>query len=417
MIFTFRNALLLVILLALAGATQADYHDVVFCGELAESDCALLKVSHENAAQKISGTADLNLDLFWSVPELEPFKPGFALEVQVIWNSDLRDVEMLDLTTIYTWEDDEELLTMIADVLSRTSTWITVSLNLPPEMQGFVEEEIPEAYFSGADLLEVRLLEGDVYLDLSGLASLAPNEIPRGWFGFNVMDVLKAAQARNVLPAENESDLGTIAAREESLANLEEMVAFWTDPAFLETFVAIERLPDEMITGQTAAVFKTRLDLPAMFLSDRLREVLMASADAAEGIDIEGNDVSGTVTLMAGMLEWAAILVAGIDIEALHILDVKEEVPLRQEVHLAWDLSALEATLGSLTGAQETDSEAGPESDSQTDVSLDTVTVYSYPDEEVPIPVPENAFFLPPGLIQVAQDALGRQDFADPDAA
>ena len=397
MIFTFRNALLLVILLALAGAAQADYHDVVFCGELAESDCALLKKATENSAGQTSGTYSLDMDLdlqgFGSGLQDTPGDYGISLDVDTVWSGDLSAFEAMGLESMSMMADPEAMLVMLGDLLSQVSGSATVTLVAPQGLPGVPEDEIPAALLSGVSM-EMRLVDGHAYLDLSSLATITPVEdgVPSGWFGFHIMDLLETMLESGMMDMEMDGlpDEGADSASADSatmkqdLAAMEVMMADWSDPEFLGTFMAVERLQDQIVEGRGVAVFHTSLDLSALFGSPEMRELMMASGEL--GQDAVGEDDMAMMDMMLDMVADA------IDVEATQFIGLEDRLILREDTSMTMDLEAMMNPMGD-------------SSEAMTLIAIDARMDYGYPAETPVINVPENAFILSPGLLLAGADA------------
>ncbi|MDE0610144.1 MAG: hypothetical protein OXH77_09595 [Anaerolineaceae bacterium] len=411
MIFTFRNALLLVILLALAGAAQADYHDVVFCGELAESDCALLKKATENSAGQTAGTYSLDMDLdlqgFGSGLQDTPGDYGISLDVDTVWSGDLSAFEAMGPESMSMMADPQAMLVMLGDLLSEVSGSATVTLVAPQGLPGVPEDEIPAALLNGVSM-EMRLVDGHAYLDLSSLAMIMPVEdgVPSGWFGFHIMDLLETMLESGMMDMEMDGlpDEGADSASADSatmkqdLAAIETMIADWSDPEFLGTFMAVERLQDQIVEGRGVAVFHTSLDLSALFGSPEMRELMMASGELGQdavgendmdmmlGMAAVGENDMAMMDMMLGMVADA------IDVEATQFIGLEDRLILRADTSMTMDLKAMMNPMGD-------------SSEAMTQIAIDARMDYGYPAETPVINVPENAFIVSPGLLLAGADA------------
>ena len=394
MTFTFRIALLLALLLAMAGAAQADYHDLVFCGELTETDCALLKQASENSASQSSGTYSLDMDLdlqdFGTGSTDAPVNYGISLDVDTVWSGDLAAFETFGLESMSMMSDPEAMLVMLGDLLSEVSGSATVTLVAPQGLPGVPGDELPAALLSGVTM-EVRLVEGHVYLDLSSLATImaADDGVPSGWFGFHIMDLLEATLESGMMDMEmdglpgEEAEAGSadIADMKKEMSAMEAMMADWSDPELLGTFLTVERLQDQIVDGRGVAVFHTGIDLSALFSSPELKELMMASGEP--GQDPIDEDDMAMMDFMLGMVADA------IDVEATQFIGLENRLILREDTSMTMDLGAMMNPMG----------------DSMTFIAIDARVDYGYPTEAPVITVPENAFILSPGLLLAGAEA------------
>ena len=150
-------------------------------------------------------------------------------------------------------------------------------------------------------------------------------------------------------------------------ADMQEMVKAWSDPEFLGQFMTVERLPDQSVADQQAAVFQTNFNLRSLMDSAEFHELLGVTGELG-GMDED--DVSG-IAMMVGMMT------LGLDIESLEFINLDDGLPLREELHLNWDLSALI----NLADSSELESSFG----------LDLLIDFSFSDEELPVTAPEGA--------------------------
>lgn len=429
MIFTLRMALLLLLLLVMAGAAQADFHDVVFCGGLAETDCDLLVQANENTAEQTAGvysmTMDLDLHNIGNGLTDSTGDYGISLDVDTIWSGDLSAFETLALESMSMMADPEAMLLMLGALLSQVNGSATMNLEAPQGLPGVPEDEFTAALLSGMTM-EMRLVDGHVYLDLSSLATITPVEtgVPSGWFGFHVMDLLEmmlesgmmdmdvegmsdgGAQPASVENTDIQEKLSATEAKldsdlmgeemkagldegaestaadgayvQQEMAAIEAMMADWSDPEFLGRFIAVERLPDQIVEGRGVAVIHTSVDLSALFGSPEFRQLMIASGEfSQEPVD---EDDMAMLDFMLGMVADA------IDVEATQYIGLEDRLILREDTSMLMDLGAM----------------MNPMADSSEDLAFLAVDVrfdYGYPAEAPVITVPENAFIISPGLL------------------
>ena len=88
---------------------------------------------------------------------------------------------------------------------------------------------------------------------------------------------------------------------------------------------------------------------------------------------MDEDDVSG-IAMMVGMMT------LGLDIESLEFINLDDGLPLREELHLNWDVSAL-INLDS--------------SELESSFGLDLLIDFSFSDEELPVTAPEGAILMP----------------------
>ncbi len=375
----------LFLLFSLTAVAQAAAKPV-FCGDLAAADCALLQDAQTNAAAQTSGAVTMDVDL--TLRDLDDSMPGeqvISLDVDAIWNGDFSRFESMETEMLARMDDPTQLMAMMSEMLAEMSGTISVSVDIPEALQhdAFFEN------FPAGVALEMRLVDGIAYIDLSNLAAIMPQGgIPDGWLGFDITELMQMAMQSG--PG-NEGDMAPHGDGKEGKqdprepkgadtmtglafpADMQEMVEAWSDPEFLGEFMTVERLPDQSVADQQAAVFQTNFNLRSLMDSAEFHELLGMTGELG-GMDED--EVSG-IAMMVGMLT------LGLEIEALEFISLEDGLPLREELHLNWDLSAL-INLDS--------------SELESSFGLDFLVDYSFSDEVMTITAPDDALFITPEM-------------------
>ena len=361
----------------------------VFCGDLAAADCALLQDAQTNAAAQTSGAVTMDVDL--TLRNLDESMPGeqvISLDVDAIWNGDFSRFESMETEMLARMDDPTQLMAMMSEMLAGMSGTISVSVDIAEALQddAFFED------FPAGVTLEMRLVDGIAYIDLSNLASAmsAEDGIPAGWLGFDITELLQMAMQSSPRDADgmapySDGKEGKQDPRKPKgadtmtglaiPADMQEMVEAWSDPEFLGEFMTVERLPDQSVADQQAAVFQTKFNLRSLMDSAEFHELLGMTGELG-GMDED--EVSG-IAMMVGMLT------LGLDIEALKFINLDDGLPLREELHLNWDLSALMSLAEQSEDSSELESSFG----------LDFLIDFSFSNEELPVTAPEGAFLMP----------------------
>ena len=361
----------------------------VFCGDLAAADCALLQDAQTNAAAQTSGAVTMDVDL--TLRNLDESMPGeqvISLDVDAIWNGDFSRFESMETEMLARMDDPTQLMAMMSEMLAGMSGTISVSVDIPEALQddAFFED------FPAVVALEMRLVDGIAYIDLSNLASAmsAEDGIPAGWLGFDITELLQMAMQSSPRDADgmaphSDGKEGKQDPREPKgadtmtglaiPADMQEMVKAWSDPEFLGQFMTVERLPDQSVADQQAAVFQTNFNLRSLMDSAEFHELLGMTGELG-GMDED--EVSG-IAMMVGMMT------LGLDIEALRFINLDDGLPLREELHLDWDVSALINLAEQSEDSSELESSFG----------LDFLIDFSFSNEELPVTAPEGAFLMP----------------------
>lgn len=399
---TFRITALLLLAL-LVGAVQAEHHDFVFCGDLASADCTLLQESQANAATRTSGSTKMDMDL--TLLNFGAEAPGdyvISLDAAAAWNGDFSAMEAMAAASAGMLDDPQQLMTMMADMLEQLSGRVTVSLEIPHGLPAVPDGEISAQFMTGVNM-EMRLVDGVAYVDMSELAAIMPadDEYPSGWLGFNIPELMQMAMQGGDMEygmkgphsdgdkdkKDRDGAKGDDAMSQDYPSEMNEMLEAWADQEFLGQFVTIERIADQSIDGQQAAVFQTDVDLQALMNSADFHELLRMASDTS-GEDVGDSNMAG-IAMMVGMFS------LGLDIQALEFISLSDSLPLRDELHMTMDLTAMMSMM-----------EEAADADQDSSVSLDFLVDYSFSDEVLPVTAPEDAFFMTPDMMmQTSADA------------
>ncbi len=362
----------------------------VFCGDLSAADCALLQDAQTNAGAQTSGGVTMDMDLtLRNVPDLMPGDHVISLDVDVIWNGDFARFESMETGMLAMVDDPAQLMAMMSEMFAETSGTISVSLDIPEAFQ----DDAFFGDFPAVVALEMRHVDGMAYIDLFSLAAVMPAEdgIPAGWLGFDIAELMQMAmqggpgEAGDMAP-HGDGKEGKQDPREPKgadtmtglaiPADMQEMFKARSDPEFLGQFVTVERLPDQSVADQQAAVFQTKFNLRSLMDSAEFHELLGMTGEFG-GMD---EDEMPGISMMLGMLT------LGLDIEALEFINLDDGLPLRDEFHMNWDLSAL---MNLAEGSEDS-------SELESSFGLDFLVDYSFSDEVLTVTAPDDALFITP---------------------
>jgi hypothetical protein len=241
-----KSLLILALLLALIwGAAEAQ--STPYCGSLSKADCDTLAESGKAMGALQSAGVRLNMDMSLNNVGM-PLKftlsgdGAFAVDASkltpLLSSTDLMNnlgqYPELMQKAIQAVSFDADMLLRLPDSLSRAG-------NLPSK-----------AGFS------FRLVDGFLYFSLDKLAELdARGTLPKGWYGFDLATYYRTVMAQSIGPL---NDLtGNLPTR---------------DPAFLSTYLKLERLDDTTLDGETVQVYQSRYDLGALFANPDYQQYL-----------------------------------------------------------------------------------------------------------------------------------------------
>lgn len=319
--------LLTVLLLTISGSAFAQLPEG-FCGGLSEADCQIFTASTEAMAKLESASIDANLDLVVSnIPDAPFDSLAFNLKAEGAYHVEpglLEKYMDMQANPAALFEDMEQLPQLMEDFFNGFDGQINLALTLPDELNEPMrlggDTDIPETL-----AVDLMLVDGVAYINLSSLAESLPDAgIPTGWYGLEIAKLLG-----NVM--------------EMSLSELEDMdmsgfdpstFSQFYDPAFLESYLKIERLAD----SDGAAVFQMTIDMVALAENPAFRD-LMEQQMEASGQTMSEADVEAALAMVAQMYE-------GLDMQATYSINLDDNTMRGMDMTLKWDMASLMDAVG-----------------------------------------------------------------------
>lgn len=275
-------------LMSLTGFAAAQGQFPVVCGGLSDEDCAILQ-SAQDAALTLE-SADVFLDFGFTLTGLpgSPTSAAVNLSGEGAYAGDMSVLTVGPDFVSELMDDPEAYFAFLQSALGTFDAELDLLLTLPEDLTG--------GAFPGQIPLNLALVDGVGYLDFGALSEalgeeMFPPFIPAGWAGLDFNDVLASV-----------ADMGVL---DQAFAMQEGMdmdgFAAFADPAVLEAFITITRLPDETAAdGTEVAVFQTEFDYGALLASDAFRDAMTAAAESA-GEEMTEEDLADLDIMFSGL--------------------------------------------------------------------------------------------------------------------
>lgn len=369
-------ALLAVLLLVVGGPAVLAQDTFVFCGDLAEADCQLLKDSQ--AAQMGLQSASMDLDVTLSVSNI-PDAPFENLNFRLTGNGAFAiDPALMDSVMAYQdnpaalFADPEGFSQWLVDLITGISADLSLTLELPAEVTAMMstpEQTIPETLS-----VDMVLVDGFGYINLEDIAAVMPEgDIPPGWMGADLAGFMQAA-------IEQSGGFGDMNEVDPSV--FENYMNSFQDPAFMSEFMSVERLDDTEVAGQQAAVFQYTFDYAALFQSETFRQMMMAQMQAMSEVTGEEMDADAQAE-MESALGMMGPMFEGITLEMRQVIGLDDKYTHTTEMHMAWDMTGMMSMMG--------EEAEGPAPNFTFDFVINTSNFNSAPE----IVAPEDAMIVP----------------------
>ncbi len=287
-----RFAGLLVIVLVLillttsiALAQDTEESKVVFCGDLSEADCKLLNEAESALWDATSGeTAKSGTVYISGFPKLESADATVEFSNRSMFVAEQSTIDrMLTLQEIDFEELAEDQNTLVEALVlplsidTASSTQVTLSPELTELLSETLKRDVPSEF-----IYETRQVGGIMYINLARFNDLVPEASMLGdWIGIDLMAFTPKITSdrlskEDIDLAEIEKDVSE-ALIPPGKSTLAQPYLVKVEPGqeeMFNEFLEILPLRDASIDGQIAAVYRTKMDVPAYAGSSVFTKVL-----------------------------------------------------------------------------------------------------------------------------------------------
>ena len=335
-------SLLLVALLLLASFSTALAQEGVYCGDLAEEDCALLQSAQEAMmsvmSYKSSATYDATVTGLPGLPA-----DGVAVSVGVDGAFAMDEAAMAAASALAGKTQEEIMMALgedaqpLVDLLSGWSVDGVLSYEVSQELADELGAQIGAALPASASI-PVILVDGNFYWDASAFAAWGAYE---GWVGMPLAEVVGQLAASGAL---SEAAMQQMAA-DPNTAMAMAIPAMLLAPDAFSEFVTIERGDDADIDGTPVAVFTTSFDIAGLLASPMFSDLVnqVVASGAIEGVS------AADVEQLLPMLPMVAPML-GLTIDGAQAIGLEDMLVYYTGSELLWDLSGL-GQMAAMSGA------------------------------------------------------------------
>lgn len=370
---SFMRMFLLVGMMVLiaSGVVSAQTTPPVFCGDLSEADCTLLKDAQAATLtlESSSFTLDMNFSIS-GIPDMGADSMTFKLTGSGAMTSDSGLVShMSAIKPEEIASDPMAIFSLLKDVIPAVGADLQFGLTLPKEVlaQMSSDTKLPETL-----TLSLKLVDGNIYVNVEELAAYIPNmNGAKGWMGINLPDLLTAVMKQPEF-ASSMSEMGNMSA----MGMNTDMLAQFTDPETLGTFMSIERVDDSEIDGQAVAVYEMTLDYAALMASPIMQEMMVQQQKAM------GNQMSDAE--MKEMMSMLEMMGKGITLTMQQYIDLETKYQHGMDMQMRFDMTSMMSSMGGSSSAE-----------MQPMIALDMSMRQSDFNAVEPITAPEGALVLP----------------------
>lgn len=319
--------LLLLVFLMVAGVTAAQTE--VFCGDLSQADCALLKDSQAVMQELESAGLQIAVDFSMNNPSPGRGAPdtiNFQLELDGAYAVDKAAMPEMLLKPEDLAANMEQFPEMFEGLLKAINADGNLVIHIPAEMAGLSPAPLPEeAGFS------FRLVDGVAYVNLEGIGILdRSGTLPKGWLGIEFAELyqkLLEQQSGGIFDTLNVTPFMNLGSQMDEAA---------------QQFMTVERLEDITIDGQKVAVFKTTMDMEGMMSSPAFEGIIRATMKQAimSTSEMTETQVEGTVTEIMPMM---ALIFKGYTMEVTEAIGLEDHYSYQTTINMVMPMDMSKA--------------------------------------------------------------------------
>lgn len=319
--------LLIVVFIGMTSAALAQDTSAVFCGDLSEADCTLLRDSAAAMQGLNSAGFNFTLDMSMNNPMMMGRGTGSNLSLRIEGDGafalDRANLPQAILSPQSMTENLQQLPELIEQVLKAFAADAKLTLFFPPELAALAGTPLPDK--AG---LSFRMVDGIAYVNLDKLAEL-DRSLPRGWMGFDVASLVNQAL---------EQQMGSLG----SSLNMSPLSGM-NNQAMANQFTTFARLADTSVGGHSVAVFETNIDMGAMMSSPEFAETMQeAMRQSLRNNGMSEAEVERTLDQMMPMM---GQLYDGMEMQTTQSIGLEDHYLHQMTVSIAWPFD-----MGSLTG-------------------------------------------------------------------
>ena len=282
--------MVVLLLLTVGSAALAQEAPPVFCGSLAQADCDLLNQARVAGENLDSGTVSFNFNLNISgVPDL-PDNANINVTGTGAFFGAGSFKQFSAMSADAAAADLGAMFPSLLDALENFSGDLSLTITIPPELAEDGPSTLP---------LNLRLVNGVGYIDFDALQPITEDPSLTGWGGLDFVSLF-----RDLLEQQPDllDELSDMSGASVTMGMDPDIVARFSDPAFAEQFLSIQRVADE----NGYAVFETNFDFNGLLADPEFQQYLrdqMQQQAAEQGEEMSEEDINEALQITSTMFE------------------------------------------------------------------------------------------------------------------
>lgn len=282
--------MVVMLLLTVGSAALAQEAPPVFCGSLAQADCDLLNQARAAGENLDSGTVSFNFNLNISgVPDL-PDNANINVTGTGAFFGAGSFKQFSAMSADAAAADIGAMFPSLLDALENFSGDLSLTITIPPELAEGGPSSVP---------LNLRIVNGVGYIDFDALQPITEDPSLTGWGGLDFVSLFRDLLAQQ---PDLFDELTEMSGTSMTMGMDPDIMARFSDPAFAEQFLNIQRVADE--NGN--AVFETNFDFNQLFSDPEFQQYLrdqMQQQAAEQGEEMTEAEINQAIEITSTMFE------------------------------------------------------------------------------------------------------------------
>ncbi|MFN8494152.1 MAG: tetratricopeptide repeat protein [Caldilineaceae bacterium] len=390
-----------------------------FCGDLAQTDCDLLRTSNSAMLDLNAYTTAVTYKLVAKgLPELAPTESGVTLRIdsRYAFNEAARQSIRFfavqsrkePLAAVEAIGQSPELLINLYQGMTADETF---TLDVSKDWAKTLSESGDTIEWPATTHVTARLVDGMLYIDIHELKAFIPSlKAKKDWVAIELVKIMQALADKGTFKTLADNVAASSAGRsvwglDPAMLNLiTSMRAVFGRPKALEPFMKIKRDQDTALDNQKGAVYQIDFAALNFILSDEFRNLLMQAVEVttkSEGEKVDSAEISSMVSLF-----WllAPSIFRDLKISGSYTIGVADNYQHAGKTVIHWDLKTVLQAIGQFSG------EKLPDVDDESYIDFITETQNSAFNAAVTVAPPDDAEVISPTNLDDLE-ALGYEAF------
>lgn len=390
-----------------------------FCGNLAQTDCDLLRTSNDAMLNLEAYTTSVTYKVVAKgLPELAPTESGVTLRIDSRYAFNEAARQSLRFFAVQSRKEPLAAVeaigqspALLINLYQGMTADETFTLEVSQDWAKTLSESGDTIQWPTTTNVTARLVDGVLYIDIHELKAFIPSlKTKKDWVAIELVKIMQDLADKGTFKtlADNVATSSTgrsVWGLDPAMLNLiTSMRAVFGRPKALEPFMKISRAADAALDNQKGAVYQIDFAALNFILSDEFRNLLMQAVEVttkSEGQSADQEEISSMVSLF-----WllAPSIFRDLKISGSYTIGADDHYQHAGQTVIHWDLKTVLQAIGQFSG------EKLPDVGKESYIDFVTETQNTAFNKAVAVIAPSDVEVISPGNL-TDLEALGYQAF------